>query len=437
MPKSLKLSLLAVSVLLILFVFLGGIMPGGVRASSDATAYQQIEVYSEVLQHIQNDYVVTPNIPDVTTGSLHGLLEGLDPDSSYLTPDEFKSYQTHQNESKAQIGVDVSKRFGYATVVSVVPGSPADKAGLIDGDWIESIGGKSTRVMPLQMIELALDGQPGTQVNLSLIQPTSTAPAPMTLTRTLTEYPALHVDEYENSSILYLKPFDLQKERVDEILDKVSQTEKTGQQKILLDLRDVSAGDMNSAVRLASEFLKPGSTIATLEGQRYPQQVWKADTKGFVTTAPMIILVNHGTAGPAEIVAAALKDNNRAQLVGDRTFGTGSVQKQIPLPDGAVLFLSVAKYHAPDGKIIQKEAVTPNVLVASNNNFGEESTPPAKGVKPAPPRGPVPSAAPGLAPSIAPVVPGKPTIKSERPSASQPDTQLEKALSLLKQEKAA
>lgn len=435
MPKPLKLSLLAVSVLLILFVFLGGIMPGGVRASSEATAYQQIEVYSEVLQHIQNDYVVTPNIADVTTGSLHGLLEGLDPDSSYLTPEEFKSYQAHQNESKAQIGVDVSKRFGYATVVSVVPGSPADKAGLIDGDWIESIAGKSTRVMPLQMIQLALDGQPGTPVNFSLIQPTSTAPAAMTLTRTMTEYPALHVDEYENSSILYLKPFDLKKERVDEVMNKLQQTQKSGQQKILLDLRDVSDGDMDSAVRLASAFLKPGSTIGTLEGQKFPQQIWKADAKSFVTSLPMIVLVNHGTAGPAEIVAAALKDNNRAQLVGDRTFGTGSVQKQIPLPDGAVLFLSVAKYHGPNGKIIQKEAVTPNVLVASNDNFGEESAPPAKGVKPAAPRPPAP--APGLSPSIAPVAPGKSAIKPAKPAAAQPDLQLQKALALLKQQKAA
>lgn len=433
MPKALKLSLLAVSVLLVLFVLLGGIMPGGVRASSEATAYQQIEVYSEVLQHIQNDYVVTPNIADVTTGSLHGLLEGLDPDSSYLTPAEFKTYQTRQNESKAQIGVDVSKRFGYATVVSVVPGSPADKAGLIDGDWIESIGGKSTRVMPLQMIQLALNGDPGTSVNFSLIQPTSTAPTAMTLTRSITTYPALHTDEYENSSILYLKPFDLQKERVDEMLNKLAQIQKSGQQKILLDLREVSNGDMDSAVRLASAFLKPGSTIATLEGQKFPQQIWKANSKDFVTAAPLIVLVNHGTAGPAEIVAAALKNNNRAQLVGDRTFGMGSVQKQIPLPDGAVLFLSVAKYHSPDGKIIQKEAVTPNVVVASNENFGEESAAPAKGVKPAVPRGP----APGLSPSIAPVVPGKSAATQQKPAASQPDLQLQKALSILKQKAAA
>lgn len=422
MPKALKLSLLAISVLLVVFVFLGGILPGGVSAGTDATAYQQIEVYSEVLQHIQNDYVVTPNIQDVTVGSLHGLLEGLDPDSGYLTPAEFKTYQAHQNEVKAQVGVDISKRYGYATVVSVIPGSPADKAGIVDGDVIESVGNQSTRVMPIQMIEVLLDGQPGTKVSFSVIEPTSATPNAMTLTRTLPQYPALHVDEYENSSILYLKPYDLQKDRVDEVLARIAQVQKTGQQKILLDLRDVTDGDMDPAVQLANAFLKSG-TIATLEGQKYPQQTWTAAPKNFVTAAPLMVLVNHGTAGPAEIVAAALKDNNRAQLVGDRTFGTGSVQKQIPLPDGAVLFLSVAKYRGPDGKVIQHDAVMPNVLVAANNGFGMGAQSAAKSTS-----GPV------TKPTVPATTPAQPPAQ---PSVAQPDDQLDKALALLKQEKAA
>ncbi|MGA7708974.1 MAG: PDZ domain-containing protein, partial [Acidobacteriaceae bacterium] len=186
-----KLSLLGISVLLIVFVFLGGFLPGGVRAGTDATAYQQMEVYSEVLQYIQNDYVVTPNISDVTSGALHGLLEGLDPDSGYLTADEYKQYQARENESKAQVGIHISKRYGYATVVSVIPGSPADHAGIIDGDVIEEIGNQSTRVMPLQMIRMSLDGQPGTTVHFSVIEPTSATPDAMTLTRALADYPAM------------------------------------------------------------------------------------------------------------------------------------------------------------------------------------------------------------------------------------------------------
>ncbi len=416
MPKALKLSLLAISVLLIVFVFLGGFLPGGVRAGSDSSAYQQMEVYSEVLQYIQNDYVVTPNIPDVTTGALHGLLEGLDPDSGYLTAAEFKLYQSREGESKAQIGVHISKRYGYATVVSVVPGSPADHAGIVDGDVIEEIGSQSTRVMPLQLIQMSLDGQPGSTVHFSVIEPTSATPDAMTLTRSMADYPALHVEEYENSSILYLKPYDLSQNRVDDMLTKLRQVQTAGKQKVLLDLRDVTGGNMNSAVELANAFLKSG-TIATLEGQTYPKQTWTADPKNFVTSAPLMVLVNHGTSGPAEIVAAALKENNRAQLVGDRTFGAGSVQKQIPLPDGAMLFLSVAKYHAPDGEAIQDKAVTPNVMVAANNSFGLQ--PPAAG------------------PITKPTAPEPSKGTPAPPAAAQPDGQLNKALELLKQDKAA
>jgi len=418
MPKALKLSLLGISVLLIVFVFLGGLLPGGVRAGTDASAYQQMEVYSEVLQYIQNDYVVTPNIPDVTSGALHGLLEGLDPASGYLTPDEYKQYQARENEPKAQIGVHISKRYGYATVVSVIPGSPADHAGIIDGDVIESIGNQSTRVMPLQMIRMSLDGQPGSTVHFSVIEPTSATPDAMTLTRAMADYPAMHVDEYENSSILYLKPYDLSQSRVEDMVAKLRQVQRSSKQKILLDLRDVTGGNMNSAVQLANAFLKSG-TIATLQGQTFSKQTWTAEPKNFVTEAPLIVLVNHGTSGPAEIVAAALKDNKRAELVGDRTFGSGAVQKQIPLPDGAMLFLSVAKYHAPDGEAIQDKAVTPNVVVAENNGFGLQT--------PAAPHGPV----------TVPTAPGAAKAAPTPRAAPQPDDQLNKALDLLKQEKAA
>ena len=237
----------------------------------------------------------------------------------------------------------------------------------------------------------------------------------MTLTRSLADYPAMHVDEYENSSILYLKPYDLSQNRVDDMVTKLRQVQSAGKQKVLLDLRDVTGGNMNSAVQLANAFLKSG-TIATLQGQTYPEQTWTAEPKNFVTEAPLMVLVNHGTSGPAEIVAAALKDNKRAQLVGDRTFGSGSVQKQIPLPDGAMLFLSVAKYHTPDGDAIQDKAVTPNVVVAENNGFGLQT-----------PHGPV----------TVPTAPGAAKAAPAPPAAPQPDDQLNKALQLLKQAKAA
>ena len=140
---------------------------------------------------------------------------------------------------------------------------------------------------------------------------------------------------------------------------------KNGTKKVLLDLRDVAEGDPAQAMALANAFLKTGA-IASLEGQKFPKQTFTADPAKFITAAPLVVLVNHGTSGPAEIVAAAILDNKRGDLVGDRSFGDGTVQKTIELPDGAALILSVAKYEGPTGKPIQEQAVTPNIVVTES-----------------------------------------------------------------------
>ncbi|MBB5064338.1 S41 family peptidase [Granulicella mallensis] len=367
MPKSVKISLLAVSVLLVLCIFLG-VNTHGVRAAVDQSqegAYRQINVYGEVLQHVQNDYVVDPNIPAVTEGALRGLLESLDADSSYLPPADYKAYKADKG-GKAQVGLNVSKRFGYATIVSVVPGSPADKANLTDGDIIEAIGNQDTRDLSLAMIQLLLEGAPGSELQISVIRPRKVDPDKIKLNRAVVSEPAVAETMYENASILSLKPMVIDHEHVQQIEAKLKGMNKAGNKKILLDLRDVSAGDMAEATRLANFFLKSG-TIATLEGQTFPKQTFTADAaKSINTTAPLVILVNRGTSGPAELVAGAIADNKRGDLVGEKTFGEGAQQKTFELPDGAALILSIAKYASPSGKKFEDEAVTPGTLVASN-----------------------------------------------------------------------
>jgi len=365
MPKISKILLLVVSVALVLTVFLG-MNSRGVNAASDQDgAYNQINVYSEVLRHIQTDYVVDPNIKSVTNGALRGLLESLDVDSSYLTPEEYKVYKADKG-GKAQVGINVSKRFGYATVVSVVPGSPADKANLNDGDLIEAIGSQDTRDLSLAMIQRLMEGQPGSELTIAVVRPGNAVPDKVKLTRTLVSYPAVAETMYENSSILYLKPDVLDHEHVQQLEQKLKGMQKAGNKKVLLDLRNVAAGDMADAMRLAN-FLLPSGTIAMLEGQKVEKQTFSVDpSKTINATAPIVVLVNRGTAGPAELVAAALLDNKRAELVGERTFGEGAQQKTFELPDGAAVILSVAKYESPSGKKLQDDAVTPGVLVASN-----------------------------------------------------------------------
>ncbi len=367
MPKISKILLLAVSVVLVVTVFLG-VNSTGVSAASEPQdgAYRQINVYSEVLRHIQTDYVEQPNIAAVTNGALRGLLESLDADSSYLTPEDYKAYKA-EKAGKAQVGINVSKRYGYASVVSVVPGSPADKAGISDGDIIEAIGPADTRDISLAMIQLLLEGQPGSELTLSVVRARrGAAPDKIMLTRVAASLPPVAETMYENSSILYLKPGVLDHDHVQQIEVKLKSMPKAGNKKVLLDLRDVAAGDMAEATRLANFFLKDG-TIAILEGQKVQKQTFTADaSKSVNVTAPVVVLVNRGTAGPAELVAAALLDNKRADLVGEKTFGEGAQQKTFELPDGAALILSVAKYESPSGKKLQDEGVTPGVVVASN-----------------------------------------------------------------------
>ena len=352
----------------------------GVHAGADQDgAYRQIGVYGEVLRKVQTDYVTDPNMNDVTTGALHGLLESLDADSSYLTPTEYKIYKDRPSTGVAQIGLIVSKRFGYADIVSVLPGSPADKEHLSDGDVIESIGDQSTRELSLAVIRLMLDGKPGTSVSLTVVRPRKADPDKLTLTRDITAPPALGEQQYENSTILYLKAGLLTPVRVDEIAAKLKAAGKN--RKILLDLRDSSGDDAQQGIRLANFFVKQG-TLATLQGQRFPTQTFAADPALFITDAPLSVVVNRGTYGAAELTAAAIEDAKRGDVVGERTYGEGSVQKTIELPDGAALLLTVAKYESPAGKKIQDDAVTPTVVVGQAVDQEDEDAPPAKGDEP-------------------------------------------------------
>jgi carboxyl-terminal processing protease len=343
--------LLAVSASLVLTIFLG-VNSRGVSAATSPQdgAYRQINVYSEVLRHIQSDYVEDPNITAVTNGALRGLLESLDSDSSYLTAEDYKAYKTGRG-GKAQVGINVAKRYGYATVVSVVPGSPADKANLNDGDILEAIGAQDTRDISLAMIQMLLEGAPGSELAVSVVRPRrGQTPEKVSMTRSVVALPAVSETMYENSSILYLKPGILDRDHVQQVEMKLKAMPKSGNRKVLLDLRDVAAGDVGEATRLANFFLKTG-TITTLEGQKTAKQTISADpAKAINTSAPVAVLVNHGTAGPAEIVAAALLDNKRADLVGEKTFGAGAQLKTFDLADGAALILSVAKYETPSGK---------------------------------------------------------------------------------------
>ncbi len=386
MSLKLKALILVPSAAVLLFMVVGGL--DGVRASSNDGAYRQLQVYSEVLSRVRSEYVEDPNIPAVTDGALHGLLESLDANSSYLTAAEYKDYKAHKDSGTADIGAAVSKRFGYASVISVIPGGPADKAGLQDTDIIEAIEGKSTHEMSLAEVHNLLSGQPGSNVTVAVVRARRAQPDKIVITRTVVAIPPAS-DKMLEDGIAEIHVDALTKGMTQEIAAKIKSAQKDGAKKLILDLRNVAEGEESEGIATANLFLNHG-TITYLQGQKYPREAFNAEASKDITTLPLVVLVNRGTAGPAEIVAAAILENARGDVVGDKTFGDGSVQKVLDLPDGGALILSVAKYYSPSGKAIQDAAVTPNVLVADAPDDGgvpdeDESAAPADQQKKAQP----------------------------------------------------
>jgi carboxyl-terminal processing protease len=366
MSKTTKAVFLSLSFLLATFIVAGGL---GVKASTDNSddSYRQLGVYSEVLSRIRTEYVEDPNITKVTNGALHGLLESLDADSSYLDPTEYKDYKQRKSEGKAGIGASISKRYGYAAVISVIPGGPADKADVSSGDIIEAIEGRTTRDMSLAEIDGILSGQPGSVINVSIVRPRKAQPVKTAITREIVTDPPVS-DKMLESNIGYIKIDDFPKGRSQDVAARLKQLEKDGAKKIVLDLRNSGGGEEDEGIATANLFLDHG-TITYIQGQKYPKQVFTADPqKTVIGKLPLVVLVNRGTAGPAEIVASAIMENARGDVVGDKTFGEGAIQKVIEMPDGSALILSVAKYYSPDGKALEDTAITPNVLVADNSD---------------------------------------------------------------------
>jgi len=358
-----KAAILVTSFAVLLFMVLGGL--GGVRASSNDGAYRQLQVYSEVLSRVNSEYVEDPNIPKVTDGALHGLLEALDPNSSYLSPKEYQDYKSKKTDAKADIGAAVSKRFGYAAVIAVIPGGPADKAGIQGSDIFEAIEGHSTREMSLAGIRALLSGQPGSNITVSVVRARRAEPQKVVITRDVVTVPAV-TDKMVEEGVGYIKVDALTKGKSQEIAALIKTLQKQGAKKLILDLRNSGEGEELEGIATANLFLNHG-TITYLQGQKYPREAFTAEASKAITNLPDAVLVNHGTAGPAEVIAAAILENARGDVVGDKTFGDGSVQKVIDLPDGSALILSVAKYYSPSGKAIQDTAITPNVLVADTD----------------------------------------------------------------------
>ena len=376
-----KKIVVGVSVLIMAYV-----ATGYVRArASDDKAFHALTVYSEVLEHIQRDYVDDPNMHQVTSGALHGLLDSLDPQSAYLSPLEYADYKEKSaNHAKASAGIALTKRFGYIGVVAVLPDSPAQKAGLRIGDLMESIAGFTTSQMALDQAQVLLTGEPGAVVKLSVIRRGKAEPQDMEITLAKLAPPKIVEDKIQGD-IAYLHVHSFDPGTAKQIREKLMQFEHQGERKLILDLRDCAFGDIQEGISTAQLFV-PSGTITTLKGQTISPVVSSAEGSKVAWSQPMTVLIGNGTDGAAEILAGAIADNHRGDTIGSRTYGTASMQKLVQLDDGSALILTVATYFTPAGKEIPAEGVTPTVELKSTDDSlagnDQEHTPPSGTVSP-------------------------------------------------------
>jgi carboxyl-terminal processing protease len=363
MNRKARFGIIAVSVAIFCYAGIGHVL----GRTPDDRAYKSLTVFGEVLQKIQADYVDEPNMHLVTAGSLHGLLESLDPESSYLTPREYTEYkQKQQNAGTGETGLTMSKRFGYVIVVSVLPDSPAEKAGIHSGDIFESIAGFTTRDMSVGQALNLLNGQVGSGVKVGVIRRGKADPDEVDIVREKVGFSKTIVQKTD-PDILVLRLPSLDSGRADDVRNKLLEAEKQGIHKVVLDLRECGRGPVTEAVAMARLFV-PSGAIATLRGQTVSPQVLSAEPTKVVWKGPMSVLIDGTTSGAAEVLASAIVANHRGDVVGERTFGLASEQKLITMDDGSALFLTVANYYNAAGKPILEDGVEPNEVVRASSS---------------------------------------------------------------------
>lgn len=358
-----KLVVLTTSTCLVVILLLGAVMAKSATPPTD-DPYRHLGVFSEVLSRIKSDYVEEPDIKGVTLGAMSGMLEAIDPYASYLNAEQYRQYQKNLGTKRASVGLVVAKKFGSVSVVDVIPGSSAAKAGLNTYDMLESINGIATRDMPLAYAELLLSGDPGTNVEVSVLRVTKPEPQKLTLTRTVLKYPAVTYKVLPDQ-VGYLRVTSLETGKAKEISGALSKLMQEGAKKLVLDLRNDAYGEPEEGIAVANLFVENGM-LGYLQGQKVSRQNFDATASKVAWKLPLVVITNRGTAEGAEIAAGAILDNKRAEVVGEKTYGNAALRKPIPMDDGGAIILSVAKYYSPSGKAIQDVGVTPSVTVVEN-----------------------------------------------------------------------
>lgn len=419
-----KILVLSVSALIAAYVLVGGVLsPLSTRAQqpiNDAGA--QIRIFESVLQHIQNDYVDEPNLEKVRSGALRGLTNGLDPYSSYLTADQVKDFQNAKTSNKVGIGAEFSQVSSYLYIVSVVKGSHADRAGLKAGDVIEYIGTKATRDISLYDARQLLSGEAGSEVTVRVLR-AGTKPQTIKVARGKYTIPQAE-SRVEAGKVGVIKVYSLEEGEANDIRTQVQNLTKQGVQKIVLDLRGVAVGNLQEAVSVANLFIKDGDLAKVIGRENKLVKTFTADPSKAIFDGKLVALIDLGTAGVGEVVASAILERKRGEVVGEKSFGAGTEQQLFPLRGGDGLLLTTAKWASAAGNPFLGEERT-NSGVKPSVEVKRPETPEPLEVEDLidqqeeQKQNPQPEATPAATPKVEPA----------RPAAE--DLQLKKALELM------
>lgn len=344
-----KMLVLAVSAAIALYAVVGGVLGPWTRAQqpiNDAGA--QMRIFESVLQHIQNDYVDEPNLEKVRLGALRGLAGGLDPYSSYLTAEQVREYTSGNDNAKVGIGAEFSQVSLYLYVVSVINGSNAEKAGLKAGDIIEYIDNKATRDISLYDAKQLIRGEAGTTVNLRVLR-SGEKPQVIKVTRGTYKIPPVDA-RIENGKIGILKVYSLESGEAADIRNHLQNFVKQGIQKVVLDLRGVATGSIDEGAAVANLFIREGELAKIIGRDNKVVKSFSADPSKTVFDGKVNVLIDLGTAGAGEVVASAILESKRGEVVGEKSFGAGVEQQPFKLRNGDGYLLTVAKWASASGK---------------------------------------------------------------------------------------
>jgi carboxyl-terminal processing protease len=325
--------------------------------------YEDLRSFVDVLNVIKKNYVDEVKTKDLVNGAIKGMLSSLDPHSAYMSPEAFKEFQVETKGEFGGLGIQISMKDSILTVIAPIEDTPAYTAGIKAGDKILKIDGESTKNMSIQDAVSKMRGPKGKPVTLNIFREGWTEPKDIPIVRDIIKIKSVKAKMLKDD-IGYIKLTQFQEMTAEDLTKALKDLKQKGMKSIILDLRNDPGGLLNSAVDVSGQFLPPKKLVVYIKGRTGDKiEYFTEGEDPTYTDLPMVVLVNQGSASASEIVAGALKDWNRAVIVGMQTFGKGSVQTLIPLSDGAGLRLTTAKYYTPSGVSIQNVGITPDIVV--------------------------------------------------------------------------